>query len=44
MALAGLTGYGYRIRVEGRVLREQLGAPSEAYANRTPYRLVPGLW
>lgn len=44
VTVAGLLGYGYRIRVEERVLREKLGAAYEAYAERTPYRLVPGLW
>lgn len=42
--VAGLVGYGYRIAVEERALREQLGEEYEAYAERTPYRLVPGLW
>lgn len=42
--LAGLAGYGYRIRVEERVLREILGEEYLEYAERTPYRLVPGLW
>ena len=44
VTVAGLLGYGYRIRVEERVLREQLGDSYEAYTDRTPYRLVPGLW
>ncbi|AGB37131.1 methyltransferase family protein [Natronococcus occultus] len=42
--LAGLAGYGYRIRVEERVLRDVLGKEYATYAERTPYRLVPGLW
>ena len=43
-ALAGpLVGYGYRIRVEERALRERL-PEYEAYAERTPYRLIPGVW
>ena len=41
---AGLVGYGYRITVEERALRDRLGEEYEAYAERTPYRLVPGLW
>lgn len=44
VTLAGLLGYGYRIRVEEQVLRETLGDSYEAYAKRTPYRLIPGLW
>lgn len=44
MALASLLGYGYRIRVEEAVLRDELGAAYEAYAERTPYRLIPGVW
>lgn len=44
VTVAGLLGYGYRIRVEERALRETLGDSYEAYAERTPYRLVPGLW
>ncbi|WP_245742075.1 methyltransferase family protein [Natrinema salaciae] len=51
VTVAGLVAYGYRIRVEERVLREQLGDSREqlgdsydAYATQTPYRLVPGLW
>lgn len=43
-ATAGaLVGYGRRIRVEERALRERLDDYQE-YINRTPYRLVPGLW
>lgn len=37
-------GYGYRIRVEERVLRDELGEAYREYAERTPYRLVPGVW
>ncbi|OAQ53547.1 nickel-cobalt-cadmium resistance protein [Natrinema mahii] len=44
VTLAGVAGYGYRIHVEERVLREKLGESYEAYAERTQYRLVPGLW
>ncbi|APX96674.1 methyltransferase family protein [Natronorubrum daqingense] len=42
--VAGIAGYGYRIRVEERALRETLGERYAAYTNRTPYRLVPGVW
>jgi protein-S-isoprenylcysteine O-methyltransferase Ste14 len=42
--LAGLAGYGYRIRVEERALRKTLDGDYLEYAERTPYRLVPGLW
>ncbi|TYL39272.1 isoprenylcysteine carboxylmethyltransferase family protein [Natronococcus pandeyae] len=42
--VAGLAGYGYRIRVEERALRDTLGDAYAEYADRTPYRLVPGLW
>ncbi|ELY53596.1 hypothetical protein C491_21946 [Natronococcus amylolyticus DSM 10524] len=42
--LAGLAGYGYRIRVEERALRKTLDEDYLEYAERTPYRLVPGLW
>ncbi|WP_226011074.1 methyltransferase family protein [Halomicrobium salinisoli] len=42
--LAGaLAGYGHRIRIEERALRAELDG-YEAYAERTPYRLVPGIW
>ncbi|MFC4438674.1 MULTISPECIES: methyltransferase family protein [Natrialbaceae] len=41
---AGLAGYGYRIRVEERALRDTLGEAYAEYARRTPYRLLPGLW
>ncbi|MFC4543496.1 methyltransferase family protein [Halosolutus amylolyticus] len=44
LVVAGLSGYGYRIRVEERALRETLGDEYDEYENRTPYRLVPGLW
>ncbi|WP_306052207.1 methyltransferase family protein [Natronococcus wangiae] len=44
VTLAGLAGYGYRIRVEERALRDTLGDAYVEYASRTPYRLVPGLW
>lgn len=43
-ALGGaLVGYGYRIRIEERALRERL-AGYEQYVERTPYRLIPGVW
>lgn len=42
--VAGIAGYGYRIRVEERALRDTLGERYAAYASRTPYRLVPGIW
>ena len=38
-----LLGYGYRIRVEERYLRETL-AGYRTYCERTPYRLVPFVW
>jgi len=38
-----LIGFGYRITVEERALRERLD-DYEAYVERTPYRLVPGVW
>ncbi|WP_247001898.1 methyltransferase family protein [Halosolutus gelatinilyticus] len=44
LVVAGLSGYGYRIRVEERALRETLGEGYVEYENRTPYRLIPGLW
>lgn len=37
-------GYAYRIRIEERLLREELGDPYRAYTEEVPYRLVPGLW
>ncbi|HEY8326292.1 MAG TPA: isoprenylcysteine carboxylmethyltransferase family protein [Ktedonobacterales bacterium] len=41
LILAGaLIGLGYRIRVEERTLREQLGAPYQEYMRRTK-RLIP---
>lgn len=36
--------YVYRIRIEERTLREQLGEPYENYLKRTPYRLIPYVW
>jgi protein-S-isoprenylcysteine O-methyltransferase Ste14 len=33
-------GLGYRIRIEERTLREQLGAPYQEYMRRTK-RLIP---
>jgi len=36
-------GYWYRIRVEEALLRAELGEAYETYAERTPYRLVPGI-
>lgn len=44
-ALVGccLIGVLYRIRVEERVLRSELGAAYTEYADHTP-RLVPGVW
>ena len=44
LLVAGLAGYGYRIRVEERALRETLGDSYVEYENRTPYRLVPWVW
>lgn len=44
LALACAVAYGYRIRVEEAVLRAELGEAYETYAERTPYRLVPGVW
>ncbi|WP_424017878.1 methyltransferase family protein [Halorientalis pallida] len=44
VGLSLLAGYWYRIRVEEALLRAELGAAYEEYAERTPYRLVPGLW
>ena len=44
LALACAVSYGYRIRVEEAVLRENLGDAYEAYEERTPYRLVPWVW
>ncbi len=44
VALSLLVGYWYRIRVEEDLLRAEIGEPYEEYAERTPYRLVPGLW
>lgn len=42
--LAGsVVGYGYRIRIEERALEKELEGYAE-YAERTPYRLLPGLW
>ncbi|WP_049971408.1 methyltransferase family protein [Haladaptatus cibarius] len=42
--LPGLVGYGYRISVEERALREELGDDYRNYATETPYRLVPKIW
>jgi len=42
--VATAAGYAYRIRVEEHALREALGARYEAYAERTPDRLIPFLW
>lgn len=45
LAVVGaLLGYGYRIRVEERVLRSELGRAYDRYTERTPYRLVPFVW
>lgn len=41
--LGAVAGYGYRILVEERALRERL-AGYAAYCERTPYRLVPFVW
>jgi len=42
LAVGGVAvGYGYRIRVEEHALCDELGAAYAAYAERTPYRLVP---
>ena len=38
-----LVGFGHRITVEERALREQLD-DYENYVERTPYRLIPGVW
>lgn len=37
-------GYWYRIRTEEQLLRAELGGAYEEYAERTPYRLIPGVW
>jgi len=43
-ALGGaLLGFGHRVIVEERALRETLDE-YERYVERTPYRLVPGIW
>jgi protein-S-isoprenylcysteine O-methyltransferase Ste14 len=42
--LATLAGYYYRIRIEERVLREELGDSYRAYSDHTPYRLLPFVW
>jgi protein-S-isoprenylcysteine O-methyltransferase Ste14 len=43
-ALGGaLVGFGHRIAVEERALQKQLDE-YEHYVERTPYRLVPGVW
>ena len=43
-ALGGaLVGFGHRIVVEERALRERLDG-YETYVEQTPYRLVPGVW
>jgi len=43
-ALVGaLVGFGHRITVEERALRKQLD-DYEHYVERTPYRLLPGVW
>ncbi|WP_217694299.1 methyltransferase family protein [Haladaptatus litoreus] len=42
--LAGIVGYGYRISVEERALRGELGNDYREYATETPYRLVPKIW
>ena len=43
-ALGGaLVGFGHRITVEERALRERLDE-YENYVERTPYRLLPGVW
>ena len=44
LIVAGLGGYGYRIRVEERALRETLGDSYVEYEEQTPYRIVPLLW
>jgi protein-S-isoprenylcysteine O-methyltransferase Ste14 len=41
--LAGLLGYGFRIHVEERALRETLDGYRE-YCRRVRYRLVPGIY
>ena len=42
--VAGLGGYGYRIRVEEQALRDKLGDRYEAYTRQTPSRLLPFVW
>ncbi|MFD1585700.1 methyltransferase family protein [Halorientalis brevis] len=44
VAVSLAVGYWYRITVEEELLRAELGDAYEEYAERTPYRLVPGLW
>ncbi|WP_435152356.1 methyltransferase family protein [Haladaptatus sp. DFWS20] len=44
VSLAGIVGYGYRISIEERALREELGDEYHEYAADTPYRLVPKIW
>ncbi len=39
----GLIGYGWRMRVEERVLRADLGEPYRQYMRRT-WRIVPHVW
>jgi len=38
-----VAGYVFRIVVEERALREQIGAPYAEYMTRT-FRLIPGVW
>ncbi|WP_435145869.1 methyltransferase family protein [Halobaculum sp. P14] len=40
---AVLAGYGHRIRVEERALRRHLDGYDD-YCDRTPYRLIPGVY
>lgn len=44
LLVIALVVYGYRMRVEERALREELGESYTEYMGRTPYRLVPFLW
>lgn len=44
VVLGVAVGYGYRIRVEERVLAAELGTAYRDYASRTPYRILPFVW
>ncbi len=43
VTVAAFVGYSYRVRVEERYLRAELPG-YEAYAEETPWRLVPFVW